>query len=171
MKKAHCLFLLLALCAVMVACGPTASTPQSPEMQAPADQDLALQSLVDFFGHLSAGRYQKASQLYGGPYELLIHYNPALDPQDHAALLRDACTVNGFQCLQVRTARLHRTAASGAEFQFRVEFSTPDGGLFVRGPCCGASETDMPPQSDFLYTVTMSKDGEYRVQDLPVYVP
>jgi hypothetical protein len=171
MKRANRLFMLFAFCVVMVACGPEASTPGSSAMQVPADQELALQSLVDFFGHLSAGRYQKASQLYGGPYEQLIHHNPGLDPQDHAALLRNACTVNGFQCLRVRTVRLHQQAASGAEFHFRVEFSTPDGGLFVRGPCCGASETDMPPQSEFLYTVTMSKDGDYRVQDLPVYVP
>ena len=171
MKRADWLFMLLVCCVVMVACGPKATTPGSSEMQVPADQELALQSLLDFFGHLSAGRYQKASQLYGGPYEQLIHHNPALDPQDHAALLRNACTVNGFQCLRVRTARLHQQVASGAEFHFGVEFSTPDGGLFVRGPCCGASETDMPPQSEFLFTVTMSKDGEYRVQDLPIYVP
>jgi hypothetical protein len=171
MKRVHWLFVLLVLCLVMVACGPKVGIPTSSEMQAPADQELALQSLMDFFEHLSAGRYQKASQLYGGPYEQLIDHNPALDPQDHAALLRNACTVNGFQCLRVRTARLHQQVASGAEFHFRVEFSTPDGGLFVRGPCCGASETDMPPQSEFLFTVTMSKDGEYRVQDLPIYVP
>ena len=171
MRRVHWILVLLVFCLVMVACGPKAGTPTSTEMRAPADQELALQSLMSFFDHLSAGRYEEASQLYGGPYEQLIHHNPALDPQDHAALLRNACTVNGFQCLRVRTARLHQQVASGAEFHFRVEFSTPDGGLFVRGPCCGASETDMPPQSEFLFTVTMSKDGEYRVQDLPVYVP
>ena len=171
MKRVHLLVVLLVLCLVMVACSPGAGSPASSEMKAPADQELALQTLTDFFEHLSAGRYQEASQLYGGPYEQFVDHNPALDPQDHAALLRNACTVNGFQCLRVRAARLDQQVAARGEFHFRVEFSTPDGGLFVRGPCCGASETDMPPQSEFLFTVTMSKDGEYRVQDLPIYVP
>jgi hypothetical protein len=79
--------------------------------------------------------------------------------------------VNGFQCLLVRSAHLQERASSGAEFQFMVEFSTPEGELFVRGPCCGASETDMPSQSEFTFFVARSEDGVYRVQELPVYVP
>jgi hypothetical protein len=148
-----------------------ARTLASSGADEPADDELALQSLVDFFVHLSAGQYEEASQLYGGPYEVLIEYNPTLDPQDHAALLRNACTINGFQCLRVHSARLQEDLASGAEFRFLVEFSTPNGELLVRGPCCGASETDMPPESAFLFTVSVSRDGEYRVQDLPVYIP
>jgi hypothetical protein len=136
-----------------------------------ADEELALQSLMDFFEHLSTGRYEEASQLYGGSYEVLIDNNPTLDPQDHAALWRNACTANGFQCLRVRSARLQGEVASGAQVRFLVEFSTPDGERFVRGPCCGASETDMPPESAFLFAVVRSEDGAYRVQDLPVYVP
>jgi hypothetical protein len=171
MKWVRWLCMLLGFCLLMVACGSEAGTPTSSEMPAPADQELALESLTSFFDHLSAGRYEEASQLYGGSYEVLIATNPALDPQDHAALLRNACTTNGFQCLRVRSARAEMHVASRMEFRFMVEFSTPDGRLFIRRQCCGASETDMPPQSEFLFTVTMSKDGEYRVQDLPVYVP
>ena len=102
---------------------------------------------------------------------MLIDNNPTLDPPDHAALWRNAYTINGFRCLRVRSARLQEQAVSGAEFRFLVEFSTPNGELLVRGPCCGASETDMPPESAFLFTVSVSRDGEYRVQDLPVYIP
>jgi hypothetical protein len=126
---------------------------------------------MDFFEHLNAGRYQEASQLYGGSYEVLINNNPGLDPQDHAALLRNACTANGFQCLQVRSAYLQEQVASRAKFRFMVEFSTPDVQLFVRGPCCGASETEMPSESEFTFAVVLNEDGEYRVRDLPVYVP
>jgi hypothetical protein len=136
----------------------------------PADEELALQSLMYFFEHLSAGRYEEASQLYGGSYEVLIDNSPTLDPQDHAALWQAACTENGFQCLRVRSARLQEQMVSRAEFRFIVEFSTPDGELFVRGPCCGANETEMPPESEFSFAVVRSKDGAYRVQDLPVYV-
>jgi hypothetical protein len=148
-----------------------ARTPSSSPMADRAGEELALQSLLDFFEHLNAGRYEEASQLYGGPYEVLIDNNPTLDPQDHAALLRNACTINGLQCLRVRSARLQEDAVSGAEFRFLVEFSMPDGERFVRGPCCGASETDMPPESEFSFAVVRSEDGAYRVQDLPVYVP
>jgi len=148
-----------------------ARTLTSSEKADQADEELALQSLVDFFEHLRAGRYEAASQLYGGSYEVLIDHNPTLDPQDHVALLRNACTSNGFQCPRVRSARLQADVSSGAEFRFVVEFFTPDDQLFVRGPCCGASKTDMPPQSEFLFAVVRSEDGVYRVQDLPDYVP
>jgi hypothetical protein len=148
-----------------------AVTPPSSQVADRADEELALQSLMDFFEHLSAGRYEEASQLYGGPYEVLSEYNPTPDPQDHAALWQAACTSNGFQCLRVCSARLPEDGAAKAEYRFLVEFSTPDDQLFVRGPCCGASETKMPSESEFLFTVTVTKDGEYRVQDLPVYVP
>jgi hypothetical protein len=148
-----------------------AGTRASSEMADRVDEELALRSLVDFFEHLSARRYDAASQLYGGSYEVLIDNNPTLDPQDHAALLGNACTANGFQCLRVRSARLQDQVISRAEFRFVVEFCTPDGGLFVRGPCCGASKTEMPSQSEFLFAVVQSENGAFRVQDPPVYVP
>jgi hypothetical protein len=151
--------------------GPESGRLAPAEAQSPSDQELARQSLLDFFRHLNAGQYAEASQLYGGSYGHLIESNPGLDHEDHAALLRNACTVNGFQCLRVRSAHLQERASSGAEFQFMVEFSTPEGELFVRGPCCGASETDMPSQSEFTFFVARSEDGVYRVQELPVYVP
>jgi dipeptidyl aminopeptidase/acylaminoacyl peptidase len=151
--------------------GPESRRLTPVEVQSPTGQEVALQSLMNFFRYLKAGQYAEASQLYGGSYEPLIDSNPGLEPGDHAALLRNACTVNGFQCLRVRSAHLQDQAASGAEFQFKVEFSTPEGELFVRGPCCGASETDMPWQSEFTFSVVRSEDGVYRVQELPVYVP
>jgi hypothetical protein len=41
----------------------------------------------------------------------------------------------------------------------------------VRGQCCGASETDMPSQSQFPYTVRTTCQSTYYVMDMPVYVP
>ena len=171
MKRIRWFSLLIVFCLPTAACGPEASTPVPPEVQARDGQQLAHQALTEFFEHLSAGRYEEASQRYGGSYQVLIDNNPTLDPQDHAALWRNACMANGFQCLSVRSAHLNEQVASQAELRFLVEFSTPDGELFVRGPCCGASETDMPPESEFLFAVGLNEDGEYRVQDLPVYVP
>jgi hypothetical protein len=161
----------MVFCLLAAACDPGTSTPAPPKVQTPTNQQLARQALAEFFEHLNAGRYQEASKFYGGSYEVLADQNPTLDPQDHAALLRSACTANGFQCLRVRSVRLQEPVASQAEFRFLVEFSTFDGELFVRGPCCGASETDMPSQSEFSFAVVLNESGGYRVQDLPVYVP
>ncbi|MEX2029351.1 MAG: hypothetical protein WD906_00040 [Anaerolineales bacterium] len=51
-----------------------------------------------------------------------------------------------------------------------VEFVTDDGELFVLGPCCGATEAEMPPVWRFPYTVRVV-GGEYLVMEMPVYVP
>lgn len=131
---------------------------------------LARQSLVEFFSHLEEGNFVAAQELYGGSYEVLIGYNPSLDPDDHTALWRTACTVNGFQCLDVRTAVFNELTGEG-EYIFTVEFSLPDETLFILGPCCGATETEMPPVSQFEYRVIEDADGNYVVLDLPVYVP
>jgi len=72
--------------------------------------------------------------------------------------------------LRVRNV-IEEKQISPFEYQFLVEFVTSDGSLFVRGPCCGASATDMPPQSQFVYTVVRDCEGTFRVRDLPVYVP
>jgi hypothetical protein len=59
----------------------------------------------------------------------------------------------------------------GDMYVFQVEFNNPDGSLFVLGPCCGASETEMPPVSQFEYGVARNADGKFLVMELPPYVP
>jgi hypothetical protein len=63
---------------------------------------------------------------------------------------------------------LHQEADT---YVFDVEFNNPDGSLFVRGPCCGATETEMPPESQFEYTVTKNAEGKFVVLNTPPYVP
>jgi hypothetical protein len=135
------------------------------------DTELAQGVLIEFFEHLNNGDYLSASALYGGSYEVLAEYNPELDPQDSVALFRSACTINGFQCLQVRSVALQERVAHAGEYRFVVEFLAPDGGHFVLDPCCGAIETDIRPRSQFVFTVAQNAEGTYQVQDLPVYVP
>ena len=59
----------------------------------------------------------------------------------------------------------------GDEFTFIVEFNNPDGNLFVRGPCCGTTETEQPPVSKFEFAVQKMMDGQFKVMTPPVYVP
>ena len=126
-------------------------------------------ALTAFFDALNEGEYVKAAALYGGSYEELAAMNPSVDANDHAALLENACTLNGYQCLKVKSIVQQTQTASGA-FTFTVEFTTAEGGLFGVGPCCGEAGTVAPLKTQFAYTV--QKAGEaFRVQELPVYMP
>jgi hypothetical protein len=44
-----------------------------------------------------------------------------------------------------------------------------EGNTFQRGACCDESATT--PQGEFEYRVMKMDDGEFKVMDLPVYVP
>jgi hypothetical protein len=132
--------------------------------------ESAREALVNFFEALHAGRYVEAAELYGGSYEIPIDHNPPVDPNDHPALLRNACTINGAQCLLIRSVAL-RTSSSNSGFVFLVQFQNEDGTRFEIGQCCGGNAADFKPVWQFVYTVVLSDDGEFLVQDLPPYVP
>jgi hypothetical protein len=121
--------------------------------------DSAELALKAFFGALNDGRYSAASQLYGGSYDVLREYNPALKPSDHFNLLKAACEANGFQCLRVK--RVVSNDYNGSEYHIVVEFANADGSRFVRGN---------DRQSQFAYTVRGGADGRFRVLELPPYV-
>jgi hypothetical protein len=146
----------------------TVSTGEVRE-EAPPEVKAAREALYGFFAALQAGRYAEAAELYSGSYEGLQDNNPEVDPQDRAALLENGCRLNGFQCLAVYRAVLKDQPSPG-EFRFRVVFEH-EGQPFSLGPCCGADIAEMPPQSEFLYTVKQDEQGNYRVTELPVYVP
>ena len=130
----------------------------------------ARKALITFFEFLHNGQYEEAAKLYAGGYEVLRDWNPLLDPKDHAALLRNGCIYNGLKCLRVKNI-VEEKQVSPVEYHFIVEFMNSDGSLFVRGPCCGANATDMPPQSQFAFIVIRDCEGEFVIPCLPVYVP
>ena len=159
MNKAIIFFLL-----GMVIAG--CSTP-SPKLN--SDSDEASAALISFFELLNTKEYTKAASIYGGSYDGLQDSNPSVDPADHARFLENACEINGNKCYLVRSATFME--AQGDTFIFQVEFNNPDGNLFVRGPCCGANETEMPPESQFEYKVKKTTNAKFLVMDLPIYVP
>lgn len=134
-----------------------------------SDANEARDTLVNFLSLLNTKKYEEAVPLYGGGYEELRVFNPEIDPSDHLMLWTWACENKLLQCLEVRSATLmHQESAT---YVFQVEFSNPDGSLFVLGPCCGSNETEMPPVSQFEYTVTKSAEGKFVVMNMPPYVP
>ena len=125
--------------------------------------------LFSFLTLLNAGNYEEATPLYDGEYEALQVFNTQIDPNDHVALWTWVCENRLLQCLEVRSAELAH--AEGDTYVFQVEFNNPDGSLFVLGPCCGANETEMPPVSQFEFTVTKNAEGTFVVLNTPPYVP
>lgn len=153
---------LLILILTVAACAPAPAQTDSEAEQARA-------TLVEFLTRLNTGEYAGAIPLYGGDYEALQVFNPEIEPSDHLALWTWACDNRLLQCLAVRSATfLHQESDT---YVFQVEFNNPDGSLFVRGPCCGANETEMPPESQFEYSVTKNAEGRFVVMNTPPYVP
>ena len=124
---------------------------------------------MNFLTRLHARNYAEAVPLYGGEYEQLQVFNPEIDPSDKVALWTWVCDNQLLQCLDVRSTTFKEQV--GDSFIFQVEFNNPDGSLFVLGPCCGASETEMPPVSQFEFTVTRDTEGKFVVMNTPPYVP
>ena len=118
---------------------------------------------------LHTRNYIDAVSLYGGEYEQLQVFNTEIDGNDHVALWTWACDHQLLQCLEVRSATFKELR--GDSYVFQVEFSNPEGSLFVLGPCCGADETEMPSVSQFEYTVSRNTEHRFVVMNLPPYVP
>lgn len=141
-------------------------------MSAPESLNLtdAEQALRDYFDALVAADYGRAVDLYAGDYTVLEGYNPNVPADDRAALLRQACTANGFNCLPIGEI-VESTAVSPGRQAFVVTFVRSDGTKFERGPCCGTDSAVDQMESTFLFHVVTGEDGFYRVEELPVYTP
>jgi hypothetical protein len=151
-------FLLLMLVLFVGAC--TSSVQEA---------EPARQILIEYLKDLNQGDYFQADGLYGGSYELLTTWNPEIEPTDHASLWEAGCSRNGLQCLLTRSV-LFKEKVNDI-YIFSVEFKTPNGDLFILGPCCGATETEQPPVTHFDFRVQKTPQGKLQVLDMPVYMP
>lgn len=137
-----------------------------------SDETAARQTLIQFFDDLRNRDYESAVDLYGGTYENMLAQNPSMNPVNRAALLRAACTLNGAQCLEIRSAQLDAAKSTrGDEYTFIVEFNQADGSRFSLGPCCGAATGGAQPQSRFPFHVRKTADKSFKVMTPPVYTP
>ena len=138
------------------------------------DMPAAREALTDYFTALHSGDYILGGKLYGGPTDLLQTWNPDIK-NDLPTLFKRACQQNGIVCMLLRSIT-YRGLDSRGGVQFLVEFNNPDGSLFVQGPCCGEPSGDqtgaknVPGISNYLFSV-LSASGDWKVMDLPPYVP
>lgn len=158
MNKIRTIVLVILIVILLLACTRNSDT----------DVAQARDALREYFNALYAGDHERVIELYGGSYELLQEWNPAVPVDDHDLLFWYACNVNGLVCLPVKD--IISEAFDGEKFTFTVEFLTKSGDVFVLGPCCGASEEDEPSQTQFKFTVRKAGDN-YLVEELPVYTP
>jgi hypothetical protein len=152
---------------------PTPLSPLLPAWETPppgaSDLVIARQTLIRFFTFLHDGLYGEAAALYGGSYEDLPVVRDDLPPtsEDKALVWESECEL--LQCLLISRV-VEETQVSPDEYRFVVEFMNEDGTLFVLGPCCGATEAEMPPVWQWLYSVKRV-DGQFKVMEAPVFVP
>ncbi len=170
LKKTAIPGLLIAAVLMLSACSAiTQREPTSTSAPASAQFEEAQETLLAYFAELHAGEYDAAASRYGGDLAVLSEWNPAIDAADKSALLKAACT-RQLVCLPVRSI-ISADQIDTSTYSFSVEYSNPDGSLFTLGPCCGATETEMPPVSEFDCTVKKTDQGGYVVLCLPEYVP
>jgi hypothetical protein len=156
---------LLLFIALIAACNPVPLPPTDIPIEF-----TARNTMVQFFADLNNSQFESAALHYGGSYEELQYFNPGVDPADKVALLKAGCEVNGLLCMQIMTAG-QVSVEDGLTFHYKVSYRAPDGKEFVLGPCCGASETEMPPVRYFDVTVRCDQQDACLVMDLPPYVP
>lgn len=164
MKIVACLFLMAFTALFLSQC-----TSRSGSTVA-RDQQKAFQTLIEFLESLHSGDYEEAIRLYGGTYETMMSHNPHIPSDNLAALLRNACTINGAQCLQVMRIEPHQ-AVSEREFHFQVAFMLPDGSLLSIPRQPEDSGANSQPQTLFLFRVKKVADGRFVVLDMPPYAP
>lgn len=142
-----------------------------PDHTPPDPVSTATSVLVSFLEALKQGDYERAAEMYGGPYDTLKEMNPGQD--EPAILLRNACQSNGFQCMPVRevlSAEAIRGGRQGNEVHITVALMNPDGSVFALGPCCGEDATG-ETQTEFAFTVKQMEGGGFKVLELPPYMP
>jgi hypothetical protein len=141
----------------------------NPSVNNEKELATAQTTLESFFTLLAHGAYEQAAGLYGGDYEGLRRMNPAIPADDYASQWKNGCASNGYQCLEIKNVLKANMDDQGI-FHFIVEFNLGNGNLLVVGPCCGADATQMPPLTQFEFTVRRNK-GVFLVQEPPVFVP
>ena len=157
------ILLLAVMASFALACTPTDESPNE-------DIQAADQALSEYLGFLHAGEYGQALALAAedADFWIVLQDNNPDVSSDRVELLRRGCEQQGV-CHELRRI-VSSEQVNPTEFRIVVEFSLDDGSLFVLGACCGANETEMPPQSQFEFRVVKS-GNTFQIYGGPIFVP
>lgn len=156
MKK---IIFFLLLVVLLSACGRETQNTDQGDM----DFLRAQAATTNFFTLLNAGLYNQAAMYYGGDYLELQMMNPKIDKNDNATLLKNACTVNGYQCLKIKKM-IGPEKLSEGKYKVRLQFALPDSSLYIKKSPDAASIE----QNEFEFLIHKI-DDQYKVMSLPVY--
>ena len=133
----------------------------------------AEETLVSFFAYLSNQDFEKALSLFelsddpANSWEGLEIFSLPEDRNDKTKVLKNYCQATGT-CLKARVIETKKEYND--TYNLVVQFQNADDSVFVLGPCCGATEEEMPPQDKFNFKVKKI-NNVFKVATAPIYVP
>ncbi|MDD5749442.1 MAG: hypothetical protein PHO91_01485 [Patescibacteria group bacterium] len=132
----------------------------------------AEQTLISFFTYLNDQDFDKALTLFEldgstSSWENLEIFSLPEDRNDKAKILKRYCEATGT-CLRAKVIDIKKE--NNGTYNLLVQFQKADGSTFVLGPCCGATEEEMPSQNKFNFEVKKI-DNTFKVTTAPIYVP
>ena len=147
-------------------------TPQERTSSSAKESDILSPEdvLVDFFSLANEGHYKDAvGLLFLDDYywEFMSVFSTESDLANKELILKDFCFAVGT-CLTAKPLKTEKV--NDNEYVVTTEFLDDDGSVFVYGPCCGATEEEMPPVREFEYTVVRN-EGVFMVATPPLYMP
>jgi len=89
------------------------------------------------------------------------------DEKNNENIIKNYCQAT-MTCLPIHIIETKQISEN--EYHYKVQFYKEDGSIFILGPCCGATEEEMPSQDTFEYTVKKA-DNTFKVMTPPIYVP
>lgn len=140
---------------------------------------VAKETLINFFNYLHDEQYNKAVLLFE-PWEegvgmhrsswegILSGLLPEKRNDEGKALALGAYyrTVG----VPIRAKVLDIKKVADNEYKLKIQFLKNDGIVYVYGPCCGATEKEMPSETEFDYFVHRI-NGIYKVRTPPLFRP
>jgi hypothetical protein len=140
------------------------------------ESEMAKNTLVAFFDYLSKNEFEKALGLFspddntdigGFSWEGLADFSLPAERNNKAKVLENYCKATGT-CLKAKVLEVKK--GTGDNYDLVVQFLNADGSVFVKGPCCGATEETMPSTSKFDFKVKKINNA-FKVLTNPVYIP
>lgn len=133
---------------------------------------LAGKTLNQFFSYLHDKKFDKALELFEPSdeergWESMESFSPTEERNDKVKMLKNYCEVVGT-CFKSKVLEVKKI--NDAEYELTAQFIEDNGSVFVLGPCCGATEEEMPAQKEFKYKVKKI-NGDFKVTNAPVYRP
>jgi hypothetical protein len=158
--------------------------PQLQPGQTPFE-DFAME---EFFQNLNEKQYDRAIPSYDGLYNQFRDWNPTVSYYDLGTLWKNACEMNGLNCLRVKDIVKKEIVTPEEVFRdevtdgwsekqykydlvykYTITYQNQDGSTFQIGPCCG--EEDNGERTKEFNVLVGKKDNNFFILTPPPYTP